>query len=231
MKLKKRLKGVADIRTHAPGAPRDPLPMMRAYQQAAIDESRIRAATVPPTKAVAPAKPVKSMPIRYAFGGADESPETRHWIEVAGKRYFCDEIDEAAARAMVADVQAAGQSLSADEVEAAIEQLVETGRFWSRHEAKQKARREAQSDPIKANAAGVAYTGPAMPDKGRQDGSCNRTACQMPLKGKTQFFMRDYLVEGGRLHYCADCARLFDESDRQFGDPRRCTELTEENRA
>ena len=97
MKLKKRLKGVSDIRTHAPGAPRDPLPMMRAYQQAAIDESRIRAATVPPTKAVVPAKPVKSMPIRYAFGGADDSPETRHWIEVAGKRYFCDEIDEAAA--------------------------------------------------------------------------------------------------------------------------------------
>lgn len=71
----------------------------------------------------------------------------------------------------------------------------------------------ASIDPVAARQVNRAYTGPEMPDKGMKDGSCNRTACQMPLKGKRQFWMKNLMVHEGRNYYCADCARLFDEQD------------------
>jgi hypothetical protein len=76
--------------------------------------------------------------------------------------------------------------------------------------------------PADARARGVGYAGPKMPDKGQKDGSCNRGACQLPLAGRQQWTMKDH-VTGGKLYYCADCAHKFNESDREFGEPLRCT--------
>jgi hypothetical protein len=61
------------------------------------------------------------------------------------------------------------------------------------------------------------------PGKGKKDGNCNRTACQAPLKGGEQWYMRDYGTTNGRLYYCGRCARQFNDSDRQFKEPQRCT--------
>jgi hypothetical protein len=85
--------------------------------------------------------------------------------------------------------------------------------------------RKAELSPEQASAAGIGYCGPEMPDKGLKDGSCNRTACQMPLAGKPQFWMKNYVVENGRLYYCAKCARDFAYWDRidRPGEPLRCT--------
>ncbi|AXQ68798.1 hypothetical protein HOU00_gp327 [Caulobacter phage CcrPW] len=55
-----------------------------------------------------------------------------------------------------------------------------------------------------------------MPDKGKRDGSCNVTACQMPLIGKPQFIMREPWC-AGELYYCKRCNdgfRYWDEIDR-----------------
>ncbi|MEE7490663.1 hypothetical protein SAMN02799622_01841 [Methylobacterium sp. UNC378MF] len=64
---------------------------------------------------------------------------------------------------------------------------------------------------------------PRKPDKGLRDGSCNRTACQAPLKGERQWTMDDFMVVGGKLYYCHRCARDFNAWDRQIGVPLRCT--------
>ncbi len=79
--------------------------------------------------------------------------------------------------------------------------------------------------PLDAYARGVGYSGPLMADKGLKDGSCNRTACQLPLKGEPQWTMPNYGQGGtdGKLYYCSACARKFHEADRQFGEPLRCT--------
>lgn len=61
------------------------------------------------------------------------------------------------------------------------------------------------------------------PAKGKRDGNCNRTACQAPLKGREQWYMRDYGTTNGRLYYCGRCARDFNASDRKFNEPQRCT--------
>lgn len=60
-------------------------------------------------------------------------------------------------------------------------------------------------------------------DKGKRDGSCNRTACQAPLKGRPQWYMRESAIHEGRLYYCDACARDFNAWDRRSGDPKRCT--------
>jgi hypothetical protein len=62
-----------------------------------------------------------------------------------------------------------------------------------------------------------------MSDKGLKGGSCNRTACQMPLDGQEQWVMLEHLTGGKPLYYCAECAHKFHEADRHFGDPLRCT--------
>ncbi|WCS27978.1 hypothetical protein LOK46_14475 [Methylobacterium sp. NMS14P] len=64
---------------------------------------------------------------------------------------------------------------------------------------------------------------PLKPEKGRKDGSCNRTACQAPLKGKRQWTMVDHSVVDGRLYYCARCAWDFNAWDREIGVTLRCT--------
>jgi hypothetical protein len=84
----------------------------------------------------------------------------------------------------------------------------------------------AGESPADAHERGVGYAGPKMADKGKKDGSCNRTACQLPLKGERQWFMVDGSVVGSRNYYCHPCAMKFHEADRQFGDPLRCTEDT-----
>jgi hypothetical protein len=79
--------------------------------------------------------------------------------------------------------------------------------------------------PTEAAARGVGYSGPVMPDKGLKDGSCNRTACQLPLLGQEQWTMPSYGRGGtnGKFYYCRECARKFHEADRDFGQPPRCT--------
>jgi hypothetical protein len=61
------------------------------------------------------------------------------------------------------------------------------------------------------------------PGKGKRDGNCNRTACQAPLKGREQWYMRDYGTDNGRLYYCGRCAVDFNASDRRYNEPQRCT--------
>jgi hypothetical protein len=76
--------------------------------------------------------------------------------------------------------------------------------------------------PVDAHMRGVGYSGPEMPDKGHKDGSCNRSACQLPLAGARQWWMKDHMT-GGRLYYCDGCAHKFNQADREFRDPQRCT--------
>ncbi len=60
------------------------------------------------------------------------------------------------------------------------------------------------------------------PDKGQADGSCNRSACQAPLKDEpVHQFMSGIFTGGPRLHYCAACAADFDAWDKQSGDAVR----------
>lgn len=79
--------------------------------------------------------------------------------------------------------------------------------------------------PLQAFTARRAYSGPNMLDKGQQDGSCNRTACQLPLRGMAQYRMTDH--KGGWLHYCTRCADMFLVVDMQNVRPPRC-ELVED---
>lgn len=52
------------------------------------------------------------------------------------------------------------------------------------------------------------------PDKGKKDGSCNRTACQRPLAMESEHqFMEAPFTAGERLYYCAYCAITFDRVD------------------
>lgn len=51
------------------------------------------------------------------------------------------------------------------------------------------------------------------PDKGKKDGSCNVTACQAPLAGTMQGYMRDHMIQNGRLYYCERCCHRFNEWD------------------
>ena len=60
-----------------------------------------------------------------------------------------------------------------------------------------------------------------QPDKGQKDGSCNRTACQRPLKGHPQWTMRDHMT-GGKLYYCQSCAFKFNDYDDSIRVSRRC---------
>ena len=231
MKTKRRLKGLSDIRRQS-GAPyRDPTPLVRAYQQKRIDEARDKVAALPETIISTKEFRLDHTPVAAPDLPALPSVPEPYSIPIGDKRYVAAEITEEIARQMTAEAAALqGKTLTEEQTEAMVLQLVATGAFWKKHEQKQRDRIEAGKDPVKANAAGVGYSGPAMPDKGLQDGSCNRTACQMPLAGQRQFFMRDHMT-GGRLHYCAACAEKFDEADAQFREPRRCTELTPENRA
>lgn len=86
------------------------------------------------------------------------------------------------------------------------------------------AHREGET-PLDAYSRGVGYSGPQMADKGQRDGSCNRTACQLPLKGQEQWTMPSYGRGGtdGLLYYCAMCAAKFHDADREMGQPFRCT--------
>lgn len=60
--------------------------------------------------------------------------------------------------------------------------------------------------------------------KGLKDGHCNRRACQAPLAGTRQFYMRDHeTFTDGRLYYCDDCAAQFDMADRRMMNGLRCT--------
>lgn len=57
------------------------------------------------------------------------------------------------------------------------------------------------------------------PDKGKLNGSCNRTACQAPLADELD---HQFMIVSGtanqRLYYCAHCARDFDDWDHRSGD-------------
>lgn len=92
-----------------------------------------------------------------------------------------------------------------------------------RYYTEQEKRRNAVT-PEECKAAGVMFNG-TMPDKGKKDGSCNRSACQMPLLGKPQFWMKDYTITNGRLYYCRECEHEFSKWDRvdRPGEPLRCT--------
>lgn len=228
MKTKRPLKNISDVRRTAQAPRRDPLPLVRDYQQKAIDASVRKVRAVKPGAGKTITLDHAPSPLGLPEVGQPFS------IPIGDKTYVAAEITEEIAEQMVAEALAlAGKTLSAEDTEKAVTSFVETGAFWKRQEERDRARREAQSDPIKANAAGVGYSGPAMPDKGKQDGSCNRTACQMPLAGERQYFMRDHSTTGGRLHYCGKCADDFTKWDRidSPGQPFRCAELTPENRA
>lgn len=97
--------------------------------------------------------------------------------------------------------------------------------YLARLERERTEKYEASKrSPVEANAVNMQYNGPRMPDKGRMDGSCNRQACQMPLKDEpVRCSMRDHetFVEGKRLYYCMKCADIFDDADR--GRERRIT--------
>lgn len=57
------------------------------------------------------------------------------------------------------------------------------------------------------------------PDKGHANGSCNRTACQVPLAHEpTHQFMEGIFTGGPRLHYCTTCAADFDAWDYRSSD-------------
>lgn len=90
-------------------------------------------------------------------------------------------------------------------------------RLLSAHEKKAAAKAAAgKKSPEAARAADTSYNGDLMPDKGKRDGSCNVTACQMPLLGKPQFIMRHPWC-AGELYYCKRCNdgfRRWDEIDR-----------------
>lgn len=59
-------------------------------------------------------------------------------------------------------------------------------------------------------------------DKGKENGSCNRTACQRPLAGEIEHqFMDGNFTGGPRLFYCERCAYEFDKWDYRSGDPIR----------
>ncbi len=90
-----------------------------------------------------------------------------------------------------------------------------------------KRAREAEYTPTEARDNGVGYSGPIMADKGEREGSCNRTACQVPLVGLPRWSMPNYST-GGRLYYCQRCVDLFHESDRQFREPLRCSIVAED---
>jgi len=79
--------------------------------------------------------------------------------------------------------------------------------------------------PQAARAVGMQYNGPEMADKGQRDGSCNRSACQLPLAGHPQFTMPSYGRGGtdGLLYYCGICEKLFSDYDRSIGERLRCT--------
>jgi hypothetical protein len=99
------------------------------------------------------------------------------------------------------------------------EMLQSMDAFLKEQEAKNEQRaNDAKASPVIANAAGLGYTGPLMPDKGKRDGSCNVTACQMPLAGFIQYVMPG----NGNAHYCATCERRMSEWDDQIKTPRRC---------
>lgn len=95
---------------------------------------------------------------------------------------------------------------------------------WAAEQERRNAerRRLSSESPTIAAQNGLGYNGPKMPDKGLADGSCNRTACQLPLAGEPMDqFMRGNFTGGPRLHYCAKCARDFDDWDYRSGDPVR----------
>lgn len=81
------------------------------------------------------------------------------------------------------------------------------------------------SQPNIAYRSSARHTGPNNPDKGMKDGSCNRTACQRPLKGRVQYYMTTPFTAGEKLYYCRDCADSFAHWDRidRPGEPLRCT--------
>lgn len=83
----------------------------------------------------------------------------------------------------------------------------------------QENKRRATESPLDARAVGMGYIGPLMEDKGKANGSCNRTACQMPLAEEpVHQFMDGSFTGGVRLHYCAKCAADFDDWDHRSGD-------------
>lgn len=97
--------------------------------------------------------------------------------------------------------------------------------FERSYASDQEKKRLAATSPVEANRLGLAYTGPEMPDKGQKNGSCNRTACQMPLAGQPQFWMVNHMVHNGRYYYCGKCERAFSKWDHidRPGEPLRCT--------
>lgn len=64
------------------------------------------------------------------------------------------------------------------------------------------------------------------PDKGLENGSCNREACQRPLANEREHqFMEHPFTAGEKLYYCWDCAHSFDHWDRidRPGEAKRIT--------
>lgn len=83
----------------------------------------------------------------------------------------------------------------------------------------QEKKRRAAESPVEARRWGLGYSGPILPDKGKANGSCNRTACQYPLADEpVHQFMDGNFTGGPRLHYCAKCAADFDDWDHRSGD-------------
>ena len=111
-------------------------------------------------------------------------------------------------------------------------------RFVSRTSKLKAAVEKSRSQPYTRTAgdpphAGYGHTGGNNLDKGIRDGSCNRTACQRPLKGRTQYVMTTPYTAGEKLYYCADCADLFAYWDRidRPNEPPRCALVMEEEDA
>lgn len=58
------------------------------------------------------------------------------------------------------------------------------------------------------------WEGANHPEKGKENGRCNRTACQRPLQDEREHqFMDGPFTGGPRLFYCAGCAHIFDRVD------------------
>jgi hypothetical protein len=98
--------------------------------------------------------------------------------------------------------------------------LEEALAWIERHIKRRAADHEmAKTSPEVAKALGLPFIG-KMPDKGLSDGSCNRSACQLPLKGARQFIIRSM-----NAYYCESCAIMFNRDNLVRNEPPRCEEV------
>jgi hypothetical protein len=108
-----------------------------------------------------------------------------------------------------------------------VEQVVEERARTAIEAFETRKARERAMTPDEAHSNGTSYQGDNLETKGKRDGNCNRTACQRSLADHPRWSMKDHMT-GGRLYYCQRCVDLFHESDRQFGQPLRCTIIEED---